>query len=64
MTEDTTPELTMSEAKFALARLLLQTLQQFEAANPDVIVTDVDVQRVDYGLANRLHSVTVTVEVR
>lgn len=33
MTEDTTPELTMPEAKFALARLLLQTLQQFETAS-------------------------------
>lgn len=66
MTElDTTPALTLREAKHALSQAIAQVVQRFENANPELIVTDISVQRdMSYAGVNRLSSVDVTVEVR
>lgn len=56
---------TLPQRRQALSRAILAMLQQFEADNPDVLVTSVDLQREgSYVVRNPIVWVEVTMEVK
>jgi hypothetical protein len=56
---------TLPQRRQALSRAILAMLQQFEADNPDVLVSSIDIQREgSYVVRNPVVWVDVTVEVK